>query len=86
MEQVAVDITGPLPCNQYSYVALDYFTKWPKAYALLNQEVKTIGGMLVNEFFTRFGVPIELHSEHGCELILACSMSVASCWECARPG
>ncbi|XP_050714146.1 protein NYNRIN-like [Eriocheir sinensis] len=71
MERVAVDIAGPLPLtprgNRYICVVMDYFTKWPEAYALPNHEAETVAGVLVNEFFTRFGVPAELHSDQGRE-------------------
>ncbi|XP_063868206.1 uncharacterized protein LOC135104608 [Scylla paramamosain] len=69
MERVAVDIAGLLPLtprgNWYICVVMDYFTKWPEAYALPNHEAETVAGVLVNEFFTRFGVPAELHSDQG---------------------
>ena len=69
MERVAVDITGPLPItpagNRYILVAMDYFTKWPEVYAIPNQEATTVAKKLVDEFFTRFGVPNELHSDQG---------------------
>ena len=71
MERAAVDIAGPLPLtprgNRYICVAMDYFTKWPEAYAIPNHEAETVAGVLVNEFFTRFGVPAELHSDQGRE-------------------
>ena len=71
MERVAVDIAGPLPLtprgNRYICVAMDYFTKWPEAYALPNHEAETVAGVLVGEFFTRFGTPVELHSDQGRE-------------------
>ncbi len=71
MEWVAVGIAGPLPLtprdNRYICVVIDYFTKWPEAYALPNHEAETVAGFLVNEFFTRFGVPAELHSDQGRE-------------------
>ena len=69
MERVAVDIAGPLPVtssgNRYICVAMDYFTKWPEAYAIPNQEATTVARVLVDQFFTRFGVPFELHSDQG---------------------
>lgn len=69
MERVAVDVYGPLPPsssgNRYIVVAMDYFTKWPEAYAVPNQEATTVARVLVDEFFCRFGVPYELHSDQG---------------------
>ena len=53
--------------NQTSqiYVVSDYFTKWPEAYPLSNQEATTVAQVLVKEFVSRFGVPKELHSDQG---------------------
>ena len=69
MERVAVDIAGPLPTsssgNRYIVVAMDYFTKWPEAYPVPNQEATTVARVLVDEFFCRFGIPYELHSDQG---------------------
>ena len=71
MERIAVDIAGPLPIttqgNRYICVVMDYFTKWPEAYALPNHEAETVAEVLVDQFFTRFGVPGELHSDQGRE-------------------
>jgi transposase InsO family protein len=44
---------------------MDYFTKWPEAYAIANQEASTIAEALVTNFFCRFGIPLELHSDQG---------------------
>lgn len=69
MARVAVDIAGPLPLtssgNRYILVAMDYFTKWPEAYPIPNQEAVTVARTLVDGFFTRFGMPLELHSDQG---------------------
>jgi transposase InsO family protein len=69
MERIAVDIMGPLPVtnhgNRYLLVAMDYFTKWPEAYAVPDQEAKTVATVLVREFICRFGTPLELHSDQG---------------------
>jgi hypothetical protein len=44
---------------------MDYFTKWPEAYALPTQEATTVAEALVNNFFCLFGMPRELHSDKG---------------------
>uniref|UniRef100_A0A674P0I3 Gypsy retrotransposon integrase-like protein 1 n=1 Tax=Takifugu rubripes TaxID=31033 RepID=A0A674P0I3_TAKRU len=69
MERVGVDILGPFPTtdqgNRYVLVAMDYFTKWPEAYAVPDQSASTTAEHLVNEMFCRFRVPEELHSDQG---------------------
>jgi hypothetical protein len=45
--------------------AVDYFTKWPEAYAFPNQEAWTVAEALVTNFLCRFGVPRKLHSDQG---------------------
>lgn len=61
MERVAVDLVGPLPRsnkgNRYRLSAIDYFIKWPEAYALPDQEAETVVDALVEGMFSRFGVP-----------------------------
>jgi hypothetical protein len=44
---------------------MDYFTKWPDVYAIPNQEAPTVAQALVTNFFCRFGIPRELHSDQG---------------------
>ncbi|KAJ8352500.1 hypothetical protein SKAU_G00239760 [Synaphobranchus kaupii] len=69
MERVGVDVLGPFPVtdsgNRYILVAMDYFTKWPKAFAIPDQSAATTAERLVEEMFTRFGAPAELHSDQG---------------------
>ena len=69
MERVAVDVIGSFPetenGNKYILIAIDYFSKWPEAYALPNQEAVTLAKIIVSQFFSRFGVPAELHSDQG---------------------
>ncbi|KAJ8360627.1 hypothetical protein SKAU_G00171520 [Synaphobranchus kaupii] len=68
MERVGVDILEPFPVtdsgNRYILVAMDYF-KWPETFAILDQSVATTAERLVEEMFTRFGAPAELHSDQG---------------------
>jgi hypothetical protein len=68
-ERIAIDITGPFPesnnGNRYLLITMDYFTKWPEVYAIRNQEASTVADALVTNFFCRFGVLMELHSNQG---------------------
>jgi hypothetical protein len=45
-------------------IAMDYFTKWPEAYALPNQETWTDADVLVTKLCSS-GVPSELHNDQG---------------------
>ena len=69
MERVAVDIAGPFPVsaagNRYIVVLIDYFSKWPEAFPVPNQEAETVARVLVDGVFCRFGVPEEMHSDQG---------------------
>jgi transposase InsO family protein len=68
-KRIAIDVAGPFPWsnqgNPYLLIAKDYFTKWPKVYAIPNQQVSTVAEALVTNFFCRFGIPRELHSDQG---------------------
>ena len=44
---------------------MNYFTKWPEAYPLQNQEAYTVATILLREFVCRFVTPLELHSDQG---------------------
>ena len=46
-------------------VAEDYFTKWLEAWAIPNQEAKTIAQKLLDETFLHFSLPDRLHSDQG---------------------
>ena len=69
MERVAIDILGLLPesadGNKYLLIAMDYFTKWPEGYPIRNMEAVTVANVLMEGFFSRFGMPLELHSDQG---------------------
>ena len=69
MDRVATDILGPFPestaGNKYILVVGDYFTRWIEAYAIPDFSAKTVAEKLVFEFFSRFGVPLDLHSDQG---------------------
>ncbi|GFY24489.1 retrovirus-related Pol polyprotein from transposon 412 [Trichonephila clavipes] len=68
-ERIAFDILGPLPrssdgiCN--ILIVMDYFTKWPEAYPIPDQEASTVAEVLVQHWISRLGVPLQLHSDQG---------------------
>ena len=66
---VAMDFLGPLvetdEGNRYILVVGDHFTKYMSAYALPNQEAKTVARILVEEHFCQNGFPEQLHSDQG---------------------
>ncbi|GFU48970.1 retrovirus-related Pol polyprotein from transposon 412 [Trichonephila clavipes] len=51
--------------NNSILVVMDYFTKWPEAYPISDQEATTVSEVLVQHWISRFGVPLQLHSDQG---------------------
>ena len=51
--------------NRYLLIVQDYFTKWVEAYSLPNQEAVTVAKVLLQQFVSRFGVPMAVHSDQG---------------------
>jgi hypothetical protein len=68
-ERIAFDIAGPFPItdsgNKYIMVVMDYFSKWPEAYGLPNQEAVTVSNALMENWICRHGLPLEMHSDQG---------------------
>ncbi|KAJ8946223.1 hypothetical protein NQ318_013034 [Aromia moschata] len=68
-ERVAVDILGPLPVtdrgNKYLMVVMDYFSKWPEAVPLPNQEAETVAEAFIENLPTDLilGHPVEENQE-----------------------
>ena len=71
LERVAVDILGPLPKteNGHEYILIlgDYFTKWTEAYPLKDHTAFAVAEAILENFISRFGVPMEIHSDQGRE-------------------
>ncbi|GBN23118.1 hypothetical protein AVEN_232596-1 [Araneus ventricosus] len=68
-ERMALDILGPFPVtikgNGYVLVLMDYFTKWPVAIPIPDQEASTVAEELVRSWISCYGVPIILRSDQG---------------------
>ena len=69
LERVAIDFLGPLSRtekgNKYVVIISDYFTRWIEAYTIKNQEAITIAKVFVEEFISRYGVPLQVHTDQG---------------------
>ena len=69
MEKVCIDILGPLPLtrqkHKYILVITDIFTKWTEAVPLPDQEARTVTKAFVDTFVSRFGTPLQVHSDQG---------------------
>ena len=51
--------------SKYILVLVDAFTKWIEAYPLPDQEAHTCMRAAYDGFFSRFGFPLQLHSDQG---------------------
>ena len=73
MERISVDILGPFPeslaGNRFVIVVTDYFSKWAEAYATKNHKADTVADCLVRELFTRYGLPLHIHSDQGTDFM-----------------
>jgi len=69
MDRVALDVIGPLPRtksgNRFILVIGDHFTRWMEAFPLPDQQAERVAGKLVHEFMSRFGIPLEIHTDQG---------------------
>lgn len=69
MDRISVDILGKFPVtkagSRYILVVQDNFTKFVEAYAMKDQTAETVANTLVMEFFSRYGLPLDSHSDQG---------------------
>jgi len=66
-QRLCVDVMGPYRVtsngNRYLITVLDQFTKWPEALPVPNVRSETIASTLLYQGFSRFGMPLEIHSD-----------------------
>lgn len=69
MDRVALDVIGPLPKskrgNRFILVIGDHFTRWMEAFPLPDQQAEQVAEKLVHEFISRFGTPLQIHTDQG---------------------
>lgn len=68
-EIVDIDLIGPLPItesnNREVLVIVSLFTKWCKARPLAEVGAVTIIHAILKDWMTRWGAPIQFHSDQG---------------------
>ena len=68
---MAIDISGkhPKSRNGYEYIlsVIDYFTKWAEAYPIGDHKATMVARVLLDNCFTRLGMPEEVISDQGAE-------------------
>ena len=69
MERVHIDILGPFTesnrGNQYVLMIVDQFTKWLECFPLPLQSAELTAKAVVDRFISRFGCPLEIHTDQG---------------------
>jgi transposase InsO family protein len=70
-ERLSIDVTGPHPKSKsgkvYILTMVDHHSKWAEAFAVSNHEAVTVGKILTEQVFPRFGVPKQILSDRGTE-------------------
>ena len=69
MDRIFTDVLGPFPRsdngNKLVLLVMDQFSKWVEAYPIPDQTAETVAHRIVYEFISRFGCPLDIHSDQG---------------------
>ncbi len=67
--RIAMDIAGPLPetksSNKYILVAIDHYSKWCEAKAIVDHGAKIAAKFLEDDIVCRYGVPKFVLTDNG---------------------
>lgn len=67
IQRIAMDIVGPLPRtirnNRYLLVVIEYYTRWPEAFAIEHQDAHSVALRLISDIISRYGAPYIIHTD-----------------------
>ena len=88
LDRVHIDILGPITTsengNHYVLMLVDQFTKWLECWPLPNQTAEIVASRVVKGFISRFGCPLEIHSDQGSNFDSALFKSVCNLLEITK--
>lgn len=68
-ERIQIDIVDPRVFtrkrNRWILTVQDSFTKWFEAFPLKSMRIPEIANILISQYFCRFGIPLQIHSDMG---------------------
>ena len=68
-KRIAMDIFVPLPKttrnNRQMLVVIDYYTRWPEAFALQHQDAHSVALRLISEIISHYVAPYIIHTDQG---------------------
>jgi len=68
-QRLSIDFVGPLPKTERGNTMLltikDQFSKWVEAFPIQRATSELVADILMNQIFSRFGYPDEIHSDQG---------------------
>ena len=68
-EVLALDLTGPHVTSsqghKYILTMIDHFSRWAEAFPVRNQEAHTVARVLVDQWISRYGCPLQILTDQG---------------------
>lgn len=85
VERVHMDVLGPLPVtknnNTYFLMMVDQFTKWVECIPLPTQSAEVTARAAINEFFSKFGYPLQIFTDQGTNFTIQLSSNICEALE-----
>jgi hypothetical protein len=71
--RIHADLFGPMlgAGRQHKYILciIDAFTKFAMVTAVENKEAETVAKAIFSEWFCKFGIPVQIHTDRGMEFV-----------------
>ena len=88
VERIHLDVLGPFVSsnagNKYILMLVCQFTKWIEAYPLPDQKAESVAKAVVDNFISRFGCPLQIHTDQGSNFMSSLFQSLSHLLVIAR--